>query len=113
MRSSDRVGPLYLNRAETEALQTAVAASIDSLGLAEAIAERHHLNTAMPTGTHLPERLAVLRSLATALAEHRTSLVVGLACPHCESTNLDYGATGLDECNDCGGLSRDGEVLKR
>jgi hypothetical protein len=34
------------------------------------------------------------------------------ACPHCGSPAMDRGATGLDLCNDCGGLSRDGKVLK-
>lgn len=32
-------------------------------------------------------------------------------CPHCESTDMDRGATGLDQCNKCGGLSRDGVKL--
>lgn len=33
-------------------------------------------------------------------------------CPHCGSRNVDPGATGLDSCNDCGGLSRDGRPLR-
>lgn len=35
------------------------------------------------------------------------------ACPHCGSPAMDRGATGLDLCNDCGGLSRDGKVLSQ
>lgn len=33
-------------------------------------------------------------------------------CPHCKSLDMDPGATGLDECNACGGLSRNGKRLK-
>lgn len=33
------------------------------------------------------------------------------SCPHCQSTNVDRGATGLDQCRDCDGLSRDGKTL--
>lgn len=33
-------------------------------------------------------------------------------CPHCQSTDLDLGATGLDLCKACGGLSRGGKTLR-
>jgi hypothetical protein len=33
------------------------------------------------------------------------------SCPHCGSSNLDRGETGLDMCNGCGGLSRSGLTL--
>jgi hypothetical protein len=32
-------------------------------------------------------------------------------CPHCGSTDIDPGATGLDMCRTCDGLSRDGLIL--
>lgn len=35
-----------------------------------------------------------------------------MSCPHCGSTNVDPGATGLDLCRDCGGLSRSGRALE-
>lgn len=33
-------------------------------------------------------------------------------CPHCGGQDMDYGATGLNECNTCGGLSRGGKTLR-
>jgi hypothetical protein len=35
----------------------------------------------------------------------------GPTCPHCGSSDVDRGATGLDECRQCGGLSREGRTL--
>jgi hypothetical protein len=34
-------------------------------------------------------------------------------CPHCGSNNVDRGFTGLDLCEDCGGLSRAGKTLRQ
>lgn len=33
-------------------------------------------------------------------------------CPHCSGIDLDKGATGMDSCRSCGGLSRDGKPLR-
>ena len=33
------------------------------------------------------------------------------SCPHCGAGGLETGATGLDLCQVCGGLSRDGRRL--
>jgi len=35
-----------------------------------------------------------------------------VTCPHCGADDLDKGATGLDLCDRCGGLSRDGRALR-
>jgi ribosomal protein L37AE/L43A len=35
----------------------------------------------------------------------------GERCPHCGAANIDRGATGLDQCNICSGLSRAGRAL--
>lgn len=32
-------------------------------------------------------------------------------CPHCGSVDVSRGATGLDQCRQCDGLSRDGQTL--
>ena len=40
-----------------------------------------------------------------------TSIARPGICPHCCGIDLDRGATGLDECRLCGGLSRDGMTL--
>lgn len=34
-----------------------------------------------------------------------------MTCPHCGDEHLEKGATGLDLCTRCGGLSRDGHAL--
>ena len=34
-------------------------------------------------------------------------------CPHCGSNEVDRGATSLDQCRSCGGLSREGRPLSR
>lgn len=36
-----------------------------------------------------------------------------MTCPHCGDEGLEKGATGLDLCTKCGGLSRDGRALRR
>ncbi len=36
-----------------------------------------------------------------------------VTCPHCGVEAIERGATGLDVCTRCGGLSRDGAVLER
>lgn len=36
-----------------------------------------------------------------------------MSCPHCGAEDLEAGATGLDLCTKCGGLSRDGHALRR
>ena len=36
-----------------------------------------------------------------------------MICPHCGAGGLEKGATGLDLCDVCGGLSRDGRALRR
>lgn len=36
-----------------------------------------------------------------------------MTCPHCGAPDVDRGATGLDVCTRCGGLSRDGQPLRR
>lgn len=33
------------------------------------------------------------------------------ACPHCDSRQMDWGATGLNLCESCGGLSREGKAI--
>jgi hypothetical protein len=54
------------------------------------------------------------RSAWSLYEEHRDDVASGEVwpdCPHCGSSNVDGGVTGLDLCEDCGGLSRDGEIL--
>lgn len=36
-----------------------------------------------------------------------------MTCPHCGDAGLEKGATGLDLCTKCGGLSRAGRALRR
>jgi hypothetical protein len=36
-----------------------------------------------------------------------------VTCPHCGAGDVDRGATGLDLCTRCGGLSRNGQPLAR
>jgi ribosomal protein L37AE/L43A len=36
---------------------------------------------------------------------------MGEPCPHCGSLDVDRGFTGLDQCNACSGLSRNGKTL--
>lgn len=36
-----------------------------------------------------------------------------MTCPHCGAEPVERGATGLDVCTRCGGLSRDGKMLER
>lgn len=40
--------------------------------------------------------------------EQAIDRLTGHLCPHCGSSDMDRGATGLDMCNVCGGLSRGG-----
>ncbi len=54
------------------------------------------------------ERLKHSQALQGSVDRHPSSQK---PCPHCGSTDMDRGATGLDRCNNCDGLSRDGQVL--
>lgn len=57
---------------------------------------------------------AVERVCNSAGISRETALdrLTGTPCPHCGSTDIDRGATDLDACNACGGLSRNGQTLR-
>lgn len=55
--------------------------------------------------TRIADGMGITRVMARARIE-------GDPCPHCDSLDVDRGATGLDLCNACGGFSRDGKELR-
>ena len=58
-----------------------------------------------------PELRAEVHRLRALCDEAGVDWRSGLTCPHCGGRKIDRGATGLDLCETCGGLSRDGRTL--
>lgn len=51
---------------------------------------------------------ALDRAMDRAVATAASTLGIGPLCPHCGSDDMEPGATGLDRCKGCDGLSRGG-----
>jgi predicted RNA-binding Zn-ribbon protein involved in translation (DUF1610 family) len=66
-------------------------------------------------GLSLPQQEQYLARIMSAGGMFRNialNRITGHPCPHCGHSDVDRGATGLDECNQCGGLSREGMTLQ-
>lgn len=57
------------------------------------------------------DRMAELGAAAECELRDRAHTLKAQRCPHCGSSTLDRGFTGLDACSTCGGLSCSGRTL--